>query len=163
MPKTIWVWALMAAMVCAPAASAKDKFLVARPVRLGSDGAKWADKTLKKMSLEEKIGQMIMIWCRVKFTNVNSPDYMALRDTMRKYHIGAFGTTVPLDGPFLQKSEPYEAAMLINQLQRDSKLPLIFAADFEQGVSMRLNGTTMFPAAMAFGADGRRADAAAFG
>ncbi|HEU5453803.1 MAG TPA: glycoside hydrolase family 3 N-terminal domain-containing protein [Terriglobales bacterium] len=162
MPKKFLVWVLMAAMVCAPA-MARDKFLAAGPVRLDSDGAKWAEKTLKKMSLEQKIGQMIMIWCRVKFTNVDSPEYIALRDTMRKYHIGSFGTTVPLDGPFLQKSEPYEAAMLINQLQRDSELPLIFAADFEQGVSMRLNGTTVFPAAMAFGADGRRADAEAFG
>ena len=163
MPKKLWVWLLVGAMVCAPAAMAKDKFLAAGPVRLDSDGAKWAEKTLKKMSLEQKIGQMIMIWCRVKFTNVDSPDYIALRDSMRKYHIGSFGMTVPLDGPFLQKSEPYEAAMLINQLQRDSELPLIFAADFEQGVSMRLVGTTVFPAAMAFGADGRQADAMAFG
>ena len=162
MPKKVWVWALMTAMVCAPA-MAKDKFLSAGPVHLDGDGTKWAEKTLKKMSLEQKIGQMIMIWCRVRFINVESPDYIALRDSMRKYHIGSFTMTVPLDGPFLQKSEPYEAAMLINQLQRDSELPLIFAADFEQGVSMRLIGTTVFPAAMSFGADGRRADATAFG
>jgi len=27
------------------------------------------------------------------------------------------------------RSEPYEAAELLNRLQRDSKLPLLFAAD----------------------------------
>jgi beta-N-acetylhexosaminidase len=54
----------------------------------------------------------------------------------------------------LLKSEPFEAAALLNQLQRDSHLPLIIAADFERGVAMRLNGSTLFPHAMAFGATG---------
>jgi len=39
----------------------------------------------------------------------------------------------------------------------------LFAADFERGVSMRLTGTTIFPHAMAFGADGSLADAENFG
>ena len=45
-----------------------------------------------------------------------------------------------------------EAALLTNELQKDSKYPLLFAADFERGLSMRLSGATDFPAAMAFGA-----------
>jgi len=67
--------------------------------------------------------------------------------------------TVHVDGPFLLRSEPYEAAELLNRLQRDSKLPLLFAADFERGVATRLMGTTNFPHAMAFGADGKIEDA----
>ncbi len=67
--------------------------------------------------------------------------------------------TVHVDGPFLLRSEPYEAAELLNRLQRDSKLPLLFAADFERGVATRLMGTTNFPHAMAFGADGKTEDA----
>src|SRR5207302_5071814 len=90
-----------------------------------------------------------------RFLNLDSPDYAQLRDTIRRDHIGSLAMTVPLDGPFLIKSEPYEAAMLLNQLQRDSKLPLLIAADFERGVSMRLYGTTVFPHAMAFGAAGK--------
>src|SRR5215831_18016799 len=31
------------------------------PVHLDHDGEKWAQKTLKKLSLEEKVGQMFMI------------------------------------------------------------------------------------------------------
>ena len=58
--------------------------------------------------------------------------------------------TVHVDGPFLLRSEPYEAAELLNRLQHDSKLPLLFAADFERGVSTRLQGTSNFPHAMAF-------------
>jgi beta-N-acetylhexosaminidase len=40
---------------------------------------------------------------------------------------------------------------------------LLIAADFERGVSMRLLGTTVFPHAMAFGADGKMDDAEMFG
>jgi beta-N-acetylhexosaminidase len=61
------------------------------------------------------------------------------------------------------RTEPYEAAELLNRLQRDSKLPLLFAADFERGVATRLMGSTNFPHAMAFGADGKAEDAQNFG
>ena len=52
------------------------------------------------------------------------------------------------------EQESPEAAELLNRLQKESKLPLLFAADFERGVSMRLMGATVFPHAMAFGGDG---------
>ena len=42
----------------------------------------------------------------------------------------------------LYKNEPLEAAMLTNQLQQDSEFPLIFAADFERGLGLRLNEVT---------------------
>src|SRR6185503_1233256 len=123
-------------------------------VHLDRKGKSWATKTLHKMSIEEKVGQMIMVWAKVQFLNADSPDYLQLRDEMAKYHVGGFGVTVPTEGPLLIKSEPLEAAELTNRLQNDSKYPLIFAADFERGLSMRLNGGTAFPAAMAFGAAG---------
>ena len=73
---------------------------------------------------------------------------------MRKYHLGGFGLTVRFEDGFLYKNEPLEAATVINQLQKDSEFPLIFAADFEHGLGMRLDGVTDFPQAMAFGATG---------
>ena len=145
------------------ASFAKDKYLKPGPIHLYRDGEKWAEKTLRKMSPEEKVGQLFMIWVRARFLNIDSPDYTQLRDTILRDHIGSLAMTVPLDGPFLIKSEPYEAVMLLNQLQRDSKLPLLIAADFERGVSMRLYGTTVFPHAMAFGATGKPDYAEAFG
>lgn len=135
----------------------------AAPVHLDRKGDRWAIATLRKMSLEEKIGQMIMPWARIQFMNVESPEYLELREEMRKYHVGGFGVTVFTDGPSLLKSEPLEAAALTNNLQRDSKYPLLFAADFERGLSMRLNGATGFPAAMAFGAAGDKELARQFG
>src|SRR6266536_1700930 len=133
------------------------------PVRLDHDGEKWAQKTLRKMSLEEKVGQLFMIWTRAEFLNASSPEYSHLRDTINKYHIGSFAMTVRYEPPFLYKNQPYEAATLLNRLQSDSRLPLLVAADFELGVSNRLNGTTAFPNAMAIGATGRLEYAEAFG
>lgn len=133
------------------------------PLRLDRDGEKWAQKTLRKMSLEEKVGQLFMVWTRAEFLNVSSPEYERLRDTMNKYHVGSFAMTVRYEPPFLYKNQPYEAADLLNRLQRDSKLPLLIAADFELGVSNRLNGTTPFPNAMAIGATGRLEYAEDFG
>jgi beta-N-acetylhexosaminidase len=143
-------------------ALAKPKFQPL-PVHLDRDGEKWAQKTLRKMTLEEKVGQLFMIWTRAEFLNVNSPDYLHFRDTMAKYHVGSFAMTVRYEPPFLYKNQPYEAAALLNRLQSDSRLPLLVSADFELGVSNRLNGTTDFPNAMAIGATGKLDYAEAFG
>lgn len=144
---------------------AKDKGRVPQPgpIHLDKEGQKWVDKTLRKMSPEEKVGQLFMIWTRVQFMNEGDPAWIALRDSVRKYHIGGVTMSVPVDGLVLLRNQPYEAAELLNRLQRSSELPLIVAADFERGVSMRLYGATVFPHAMAFGAAGKLEDAEAFG
>jgi len=143
-------------------ALAKDKHARPAPVSTAR-GDRWAEKTLRSLSVEEKIGQVFMIWCRASFLNVESPEYLQWLEAMHKYHVGSFAMSVHVDGPFLLRTEPYEAAELLNRLQKESKLPLLFAADFERGVSTRLLGTTNFPHAMAFGADGKIEDAETFG
>ena len=140
----------------------KDKHPHSAPATASHDD-KWAEKTLHKMTVEEKIGQVFMIWCRASFLNVESPEYLQWLDAMQKYHVGSFTVSVHVDGPFLLRTEPYEVAELLNRLQQKSKLPLLFAADFERGLSNRLLGTTNFPHAMAFGADGNLEDAETFG
>jgi len=144
-------------------ASARDKYQRPGSMHLTRDGEKWAEKTLHQLTLDEKVGQVFMIWCRASFLNIENPEYLQLLEDMRKYHVGSFAMTVHVDGPYLLRSEPYEAAELLNRLQSESKLPLLFAADFERGVSMRLMGTTVFPHAMAFGGDGKVEDAETFG
>jgi beta-N-acetylhexosaminidase len=133
----------------------KDKINEAGPVQLTKDGDKWAQKTLKKLSLEEKVGQLIMVRALAEFQNDQSPAYTSLRDDIRKYHLGSVILTVRVDyAGFVMRNQPYEAAMVVNRLQRDSDLPLLVAADFERGLSMRLLATPAFPHAMAFGAAG---------
>ena len=154
---------LLAATLCFAKDKSKDRFLPPGPIHLDKAGRKWADKTLRKMSPEDKVGQLFAIWVRVQFLNDADPIFVQLRDNIRKYRIGSVVMSVPVDGPVLLKSQPEVAAELLNRLQRSSKLPLIVSADFERGVSMRLNGTTVFPHAMAFGATGKTENAEAFG
>jgi beta-N-acetylhexosaminidase len=154
---------LVLILVLAIPAVPKDKYVKPGPIHLDRAGEKWAEKTVRKLSLEEKIGQLFIIWVRAQFLNVNSPDYLQLRDTVQKYHIGSFAMTVRFEPPFLYRNQPYEAAELLNRLQKDSKLPLLIAADFERGMTMRLNGATEFPHAMAFGATGKSEYAESFG
>jgi beta-N-acetylhexosaminidase len=156
---------LLAAALCSGKNNDKsrDRFLQPGPIHVDRAGRKWVDKTLRKMSSEDKVGQLFSIFVRTQFLNDADPTFVHLRDSIHKYHLGSVVMSVPMDGPVLLKSSPYVAADLLNRLQRSSKLPLIVAADFERGVSMRLNGTTVFPHAMAFGATGKTENAEAFG
>src|SRR5208282_4252634 len=154
---------LLAASLCFAKDKSKDRFLQPGPIHADKAGQKWADKTLRRMTPEEKVGQLFAIWVRVQFFNDADPTFVQLRDNIRKYHIGSLVMSVPVDGPVLLKSQPSVAAELLNRLQKTSKLPLLVSADFERGVSMRLNGTTVFPHAMAFGATGKPENAEAFG
>ena len=139
-------------LLVVPALAKEEKFSKAGPVQLTSDGNKWAEKTLKKMSLEEKIGQMIQVRAYADFLNVESDEYKQVSDQIKKYHLGSIILTVRVSDGLLLKDLPYEAAAITNLLQKESKLPLLVAADFERGLSMRLNETPAFPHAMAFGA-----------
>ena len=158
---------LLASNLCVATDKSKEKskehFLQPHPIHLDTAGKKWADKTLRRMSTDEKVGQLFSIWTRVQFLNEADPIFTDLRDSIRKYHVGSLVMSVPVDGPVLLKSQPYEVAEELNRLQRSSKLPLIVAADFERGLSMRMNGATTFPHAMAFGAAANPQNAEVFG
>ena len=155
---------LLAAALCFARDKSKSRFLPPPgPIHVDKAGRKWVEKTLRKMSPEEKVGQLFGIRVNAQFLNDADPIWTQLRNHVGKYHIGSLVMSVPVDGPVLLKSQPYVAAELLNRLQRLSKLPLLVAADFERGVSMRLNGTTVFPHAMAFGATGKSENAEAFG
>jgi beta-N-acetylhexosaminidase len=150
-------------LLLTPNSFAKEKYLKNRPVELTSAGRRWAEKTLKHLSLEEKVGQMIQVRYFMDFQNFDGNPYKDFRDQLQKYHIGSVTLTVHVDGRLLEKDLPLEVAAVTNQLQRDSKLPLLFSADFERGLASRLNAVPVFPDAMAFGAAGNPEYAERFG
>lgn len=124
----------------------------------------WAENTLKTLSVEEKVGQLFMIRLRVDFLRGRSPGYAELGSNIRKYHVGSLAMSVPGQGRGSSVNRRIETVTLLNQLQTESKLPLLIAGDFERGVlPARLFGTTVFPHAMAFGAAGNPAYAEEFG
>jgi beta-glucosidase-like glycosyl hydrolase len=106
---------------------------------------KFADKQLKKMTLEEKVGSLIHVGINARFTNVDSEFYQDIRRQVVENKVGGvlfFGAPV------------YDTAVLINRLQAEAKTPLLISADAETGIGMRFENTTIFPWAMAVGATG---------
>ena len=123
------------------------------PPRRPSEGEIWAQNTLRSLSLEEKVGQLFMIRMRVELLSDDSPEYLHLRDSIRQYHVGSLAMSIPAEGHFRQGNNRYATVALLNHLQKEAKLPLLIAGDFERGVlPPHLFGTTVFPHAMAFGA-----------
>jgi beta-N-acetylhexosaminidase len=105
----------------------------------------WTDNMLKSLSLRQKIAQMIQIRVPGKFINRRTPEFQAIKDQIQQNRVG---------GVVLFAGNVYESAILLNELQTLSKLPLLVAADFERGLSFRIADTTSFPWTMAIGAAG---------
>ena len=114
--------------------------------------AAWVEATLKKMTLREKLGQMLMPYYFGVFTSTESADYKELLHQVEENRVGGFilGTQ---RGPLgIERSQVYPSAVLTNELQKRAKTPLLIGADFESGTGMRIDEGTSFPSAMAVGA-----------
>jgi len=133
------------------------------PPRPSSDAERWVEQTLKKMSLEEKLGQLVMVFYFGGFTSTDSPEYKEVLDQVERNHVG--GLVIRTRGTPLgiARSQVYPAAALANQLQGHAKVPLLVGADFERGTAMRLEEGTSFPHVMAVAATGRVEDAYTMG
>jgi beta-N-acetylhexosaminidase len=125
------------------------------PASLAASDRKWAETTLKRLTLEEKVGQMLQVRYHGDYKSFEQGDYPQLRDELRKYHIGSlvYSMHVAKSGAWIRVSAR-DAARVANRLQRDSQIPLLLAADLERGVSPRLTDAPDFPWPMAFGAIG---------
>ena len=132
------------------------------PPDLDLEAQRWVDDTLDGMSLDEKIGQLIVPSFFSEYTSSDSETYDHLVRLVHEYHVGGmlvFGTREPRPDVLLNRTysrnargQPLNAASLINRLQAISPIPLLVTADFETGIGFRMNGGTTFPRAMAFGA-----------
>ncbi len=106
---------------------------------------KRADKLLKKMSVEEKVGQLIQIGVNAKFANRDSSFYKEIRRQVVDNKVG---------GIIFFGAPMYETSILINRMQTEAKLPLLMALDAETGIGMRFADAINFPWAMAVAATG---------
>ena len=109
------------------------------------EALKWADKELKRMSLEEKIGQLIAVGVNATFLNQDSDAFKALRHQVVDNHVG---------GIILFRGPVYESVVLMNRMQELAKYPLLISADLEAGAGMRFDDTVNFPWNMAIAATG---------
>jgi len=109
--------------------------------QLDQDDA-WADSVLASMSLEEQIGQLMMV-AAYSDERANAEHLQKISELIEKYHIG---------GLVFFQGGPMRQAKLQNHYQALAKVPLLIALDAEWGLGMRLDSTISFPYQMALGA-----------
>jgi len=125
---------------------------------------RWVEKTMAGLTVDEKIGQLLMPSFESSFMPTDSDAFDRLQSLVTKTHVGGFlvfGASEPVPPVLLNSSyggtilgQAHAAAATLNRLQALARVPLLASADFEFGVGMRIAGGTQFPRAMAFGAAG---------
>src|SRR3984893_1717014 len=133
------------------------------PARLSPEASKWVEATLQKMSVDEKIGQLLFTTYHGSLTPTDAPAYAQIMHDVNDLHCGGFINITQGSPLGIVKSQAYPTAVLTNQLQAKSRLPLLVGADFERGAAMRLDEGTSFPTAMALAAAGNPQDAYTMG
>jgi len=123
----------------------------------------WVESTLRKMTVDEKIGQLLFATYHGSFTSTDAAAYQQILHDVNDLHVGGFINVTHGSSLGIVKSQTYPTAVLNNQLQSKSKLPLLIGADFERGTAMRLDEGTSFPTAMALAAGGDSKDAYTMG
>jgi beta-N-acetylhexosaminidase len=146
------IWLLLAPGL----AAARDPFALDRAA------GRWVEQTLKTLTLDDKVGQLIVPSFESNFLSTDSDTFDMLTRLVRDYHVGGFHVfgASTLAPPVLLNpgygtvilGQPFSAAFLINRLQALSSVPLLNTADFETGVGFRIFGATQFPRQMAMGA-----------
>jgi beta-glucosidase-like glycosyl hydrolase len=125
---------------------------------------KWVDDTLKKMTLDEKVGQLLVPSLDSTYLATDTDEYDRAARLVTDLHVGGihlFGGTEPAPSVLLDDhygstilGDPLAAASTLNRLQNLASIPLIATSDFEAGVGFRMRGATAFPRQMAVSAAG---------
>lgn len=138
--------------------------LAASQTALDRAATRWVDQTLAKMTLDEKVGQLVMPGVDSTYLATDSEAFERAVGYVRELKVGGFiifggSEPVPVMLPdhrygSVVLGHPLAAASVLNRLQEASALPLLNAADFEAGVAFRIQGGTRFPRQMAVAAAG---------
>ncbi len=113
--------------------------------RASREALRWADGELRRMTLDEKIGQLISVGINATFLSQESAAFKALRRQVEQNHVG---------GIILFRGTVYDSVHLVNRMQQLARRPLLISADLEAGSGMRFIDTINFPWNMAVGATG---------
>jgi beta-N-acetylhexosaminidase len=109
---------------------------------------------MKTMTLRDEVAQLVFIPFYGQSPNSRSREYLKILRLIRTTKVGGLILINISNGRVVAKAEPYALAAFLNRMQRLAGVPLLVGGDFERGASMRVEGTTVFPHAMAFGAAG---------
>ncbi len=114
-------------------------------VEFSEQSNKWAEKTLRKMTVEEKVGQLVSIGINAQFWNEDNDAFLEIKRQIVENKIG---------GVCLFGAPVYESVQVTNRMQTLAKVPLLISSDFEAGIGMRFADTVNFPWNMALAATG---------
>ena len=123
------------------------------------DTALWAKRTLGHMTLDQKLGQLLMVYVWGRFTPDRDPRFERLLRWAAEGKFGGLILEAQRTPRGVELAQVCPTASLLNQLQRAAKIPFIVGADFETGTAMRLSEGTSLPHAMAIAATGNPRDA----
>ena len=137
-----------------PSVSTDSGTVAVAPPRAPAD---WVDSVLTSLSLRDKAAQMVWPTVMGDYSSSDSPQWETLRRLIQEERVGGFTISV---------GSPVEIAVKLDAMQRASRVPLLFGADFEFGAGYRarggwflpngidLGGAVVFPPQMALGATG---------
>lgn len=140
--------ASLALSLCAALVLAATPKPVKKPERTNPAVRKW----MRSMSLRDKAAQLIVMPIYGEPAHRRSASFRKYEHYVRDLHVGGLIVTGHSMNSGIRNAEPYAMAALLNRMQKMSRVPLLVAADFERGASMRVNATTPWPYNMAFAA-----------
>ena len=105
----------------------------------------WVEETLARLSLEEKIGQLICSDVDLRVQGALESNLDRWTELARDHGLGMF---------VLYGGTPTSVPTLLNSLQGEAEIPILFSVDFEGGPGQQVAGATEYPANMAFAAIG---------
>lgn len=101
---------------------------------------KWVDSVFHRLSKKQRIAQMFFV---AAYTNKTESFSDSIAKVIKKEKIG---------GLVFFQGGPGRQAILTNEYQKKSRVPLLIASDGEWGLGMRLDSTMSYPYQMALGA-----------
>src|SRR5262245_17778051 len=129
MPRSLAAAVVLASSVVFAAQPARG------PLALDADGEKWVQSTLRRLSLDEKIGQMLVSSFESNFTSTDSQTFEDLARKVHEVHVGGFhvfGGSERIPAVLLGSGygsvtlgQPLEAASILNRLQALAAVPLL--------------------------------------
>lgn len=99
----------------------------------------WVDSVFSKLTLQEKVGQLIVATIPAKADGKNKKQ---IKELAKRYKVG---------GLLFSEGTAEEQAILTNLAQKSAKIPLMVTFDGEWGLAMRLKGTPNYPRNAALG------------
>ena len=135
-------------------AAAPRRQPAAAPDGLSPPERQAARKWMRRLSLRERVAQLVIVPFFGEAPGSGTRAWRDFQHLVRDVRIGGLVLLNRVENGVVRNAEPYALGAFLNRMQKQARVPLIVAGDFERGASMRVAGTPRYPHAMAYGAAG---------